>query len=63
MDDLADRLRAMAATPGMGIIGAGLSAYQEREIQRLLVKAADALCKRTREGPEQQAQQDHQAKP
>jgi hypothetical protein len=40
---LVDRLRAMAAIPGMGMIGAGLSAYQEREVQRLLLEAAERL--------------------
>lgn len=43
MTDLSSRLRRLSNLPGLGVIGAGLSPVQEREIQRAMVDAAEAL--------------------
>lgn len=41
--ELVNRLRRLSNLPGFGVIGAGLSAAQEREVQKALVDAAEAL--------------------
>lgn len=43
MTDLINRLRRLSNLPGLGVIGGGLSAAQEREVKRAMLDAAEAL--------------------